>query len=57
MTSVQSMEITGINTASGSYEQTGSSNVADAFLIGDKVETGSFPANTLDTAYTVTEGS
>lgn len=57
MTNVQTMEITGANTASGSYEQTGSSNVADAFLIGDKVETGSFPANTLDTAYTVTEGS
>ena len=51
------MEITAANTASGSYEQTGSSNVADAFLIGDKVETGNFPANTLDAAYTVTEGS
>ncbi len=57
MTDVKSMEITSANTASGSYETVGSSNVADAFLIGDKVETGKFPTNTLDTAYTVTEGS
>ena len=51
------MEITSANSASGSYEQTGSSNVADAFIIGDKVETGNFPTNTLNSAYTVTEGS
>jgi len=57
MTDVKSMEITSANTTSGSYETVGSSNVADAFLIGDKVETGKFPTNTLDTAYTVTEGS
>lgn len=54
MTSVQSMEITSANTASGSYESTGSSNVEDAFLIGDKVETGVFPTNTLDRCVSVT---
>lgn len=54
MTGVQSMEIANLNTASGSYEVPGSSNMADAYLIGDKVETGRFPTNSLDNGVTIT---
>ena len=56
MTNVSSMEITAANTSSGSYERAGNSNKQDAFLIGDKVETGLFPTNTLDAGVTATAG-
>ena len=54
MTSVESMEISTVNTASGSYEIAGRSNRPDAFLIGDTVETSRFPTNTLDAGVTLT---
>ena len=54
MTGVQYMEIAALNTSSGSYEVAGSSNMEDAYLIGDKVETGLFPTNTLDNGVTIT---
>lgn len=55
MTNVAYMEITTSNTSSGSYEEPGGSNRPDAFLIGDVIETGKFPTNTLEDAVTVTE--
>ena len=55
MTDVAYMAITTANTASGSYEEPGGSNRPDAFLIGDVIETGKFPTNTLEDAVTVTE--
>ncbi len=54
MTGVQYMEIANLNTASGSYEVTGNSNLADAYIIGDKVETSTFPSNTLESGVTIT---
>ena len=54
MTSIESMEITSENTSSGSYERAGTSDRFDAFIIGDKVETAIFPANTLEQAVTIT---
>lgn len=54
MTDVQYMEIANLNTSSGSYEVAGSSNMEDAYLIGDKVETSTFPANTLEAGVTIT---
>lgn len=53
MTNIDYMEISSGNTQSGSYEVAGNSNREDAFLIGDKVETGLFPANTLDSGVSV----
>ena len=56
MTDIAYMEIATKNTDSGSYERAGTSGKQDAFFIGDVVETGLFPTNTLDAAVTATEG-
>ena len=54
MTGIESMEITSANTSSGSYERAGTSDRFDAFIIGDSVETGLFPTNTLEQAVSIT---